>query len=43
MLLLSNKEQQQTYALASFVMFVSADERVDMSEVQTHHCITPEH
>jgi len=42
MLLLCNKEQQKSNALKSFVTFESADEEVDMSELQTHHCITPE-
>jgi len=42
MLLLPNKEQQWNNALASFVTFESADERVDLSELQAHHCIMPE-
>jgi len=28
--------------LASFVTFESADEGVDLSELQAHHCIKPE-
>ena len=42
MLWFRNKEQQQNNALARFVTFESADARVGMSELQAHHCITPE-